>query len=98
MSPAALRVPAGEFADAMKFLEQQTATALDDAGAHGFAPLPVHVVPGAGHGPLVLAWCDSLQRRPQRRRDARPRDEEASVASRSFTRSMARLDLTGTEP
>jgi hypothetical protein len=46
-------------ADAMKALEQQTANALADARAHGFAPAPVRVVPDADHGPLapsVLAW------------------------------------------
>jgi hypothetical protein len=56
----------GENADMMRFLAQQTATALADARAHGFAPAPVRVVPGAHHGPLapsVLAWCDSLRRR-----------------------------------
>lgn len=56
----------GESADAMKFLEQQTANALADARQHGFAPAPVRVVPDADHGPLalpVLAWCDSLRHR-----------------------------------
>jgi pimeloyl-ACP methyl ester carboxylesterase len=58
--------PSGEYADMMKFLEQQTATALADARAHGFAPAPVRVIPGADHGPLapsVLSWCDSLRHR-----------------------------------
>src|SRR5262249_54950130 len=58
--------PTGEYADAIKFLKQQTASALADARAHGFAPAPERVVPGVDHGPLapsVLAWCDSLRHR-----------------------------------
>lgn len=74
-APERLRLPlqvfregasSGESADAMKFLEQQTANALADARQHGFAPAPVRVVPDADHGPLappVLAWCDSLRHR-----------------------------------
>ena len=57
--------PDPEFAAAMKSLDAQTATALDDARARGFRPAPVRVVAGAPHGPLVgavLAWCDSLTR------------------------------------
>jgi hypothetical protein len=56
--------PTGEMADAMKALDQQTAAALNDARAHGFASTPVRIVPGADHGPLapaVIAWCDSLR-------------------------------------
>ena len=58
--------PTGEFAGAMKVLDQQIAAALDDARAHGFAPRPGRMVPGADHGPLaaaILAWCDSLRGR-----------------------------------
>jgi pimeloyl-ACP methyl ester carboxylesterase len=58
--------PTGEIVAVMGALEQQTATALSDARAHGYATNPVRVVPGADHGPLasaVLAWCDSLRRR-----------------------------------
>lgn len=57
--------PTGDADGAMKFLEQQTASALDDARRHGYAPAPVRVIPHAEHGPLapaVLAWCDSLRR------------------------------------
>ena len=60
------QTPTGDFVEAMKALDQQTATALDDARAHGYATRPVRMVPGAGHGPLataVLAWCDSLRGR-----------------------------------
>jgi pimeloyl-ACP methyl ester carboxylesterase len=59
-------VTPGEIADALRYLEQLTASALADARIHGFAPAPVRVVPGAEHGPLaptVLAWCDSLLHR-----------------------------------
>jgi dienelactone hydrolase len=61
--------PTGEMADAIRFLDQQTSLALDDARSHGFRPLPVRLIPAADHGPLpeaVLAWCDSLRkvRRP----------------------------------
>ena len=58
--------PTGAAAAAVRFLDQQTARALADARAHGFAPLPVHVVAGADHGPLpapVLAWFETLLRR-----------------------------------
>ena len=44
----------------------ETAQALADARAHGFAPLPVRIVPGADHGPLpgpVLAWFEKLLRK-----------------------------------
>ena len=67
IQPLRCGAPAGDGAiQAMTFAEQQTARALSDARAHGFAPRPVRVVPGADHGPLaeaVLAWCDSLRRR-----------------------------------
>jgi hypothetical protein len=49
-----------------RFLDDQTARALADARAHGFAPSSVRVVPGADHGPLpgpVLAWFETLLRR-----------------------------------
>jgi hypothetical protein len=58
--------PTGEIAGYMAVLDQQIATALDDARSHGYAPRPVQVVPGADHGPLasaVLAWCDSVRSR-----------------------------------
>ncbi|HUK62123.1 MAG TPA: hypothetical protein VLV15_02280, partial [Dongiaceae bacterium] len=58
--------PTGDFAAAMKFLDQQTATALDDARKLGFEPAAVRTVPDVDHGPLataVLAWCDSLRER-----------------------------------
>lgn len=48
----------------LQFTDQQTAQAMADARAHGFAPAPVRKVAGK-HGPLapaVLAWCDSLAR------------------------------------
>ena len=50
----------------VRFFDQQTAQALADARAHGFAPLPVRIVPGADHGPLpgpVLAWFEKLLRK-----------------------------------
>jgi dienelactone hydrolase len=56
--------PRGEVADAIGFIDQQTALALQDARDHGFQPRPVQVVAGADHSPLaepVLAWCDSLR-------------------------------------
>ncbi len=56
----------GAVVASMRFFDQQTAQAFADARAHGFAPQPVRVVPGADHGPLaepVLAWFDSLRRR-----------------------------------
>jgi hypothetical protein len=52
-------------APSARFTDQQTAQAMADARAHGFAPAPVRKVPGK-HGPLaapVLSWCDSLARR-----------------------------------
>jgi len=55
--------PNPQIAPSMKGLDQQTASALEDARAQGFAPASVRVVPGADHGPLaeaVLAWCDSV--------------------------------------
>ena len=58
--------PAGDAAGPVTFFEQQTAQALADARAHGYSPNPVHVVPGAVHGPIapaVLAWCDSVRTR-----------------------------------
>lgn len=48
----------------LKFIDQQTALALNDAMSHGFRPQPVRVVAGTEHGPLpdaVLTWCDSLR-------------------------------------
>ncbi|HET7250137.1 MAG TPA: hypothetical protein VFI79_09850 [Gemmatimonadales bacterium] len=48
----------------LRFTDQQTALALNDARSHGFRPQPVRVVAGTQHGPLpdaVLAWCDSLR-------------------------------------
>jgi len=57
--------PTGEIAEAMRFLDQQMASALSDARARGFETGPIRIVPGADHGPLapaVLAWCDSLRR------------------------------------
>jgi len=50
----------------LHFVDDQTATARNDARAHGFAPRPMRVVRGAAHGPLpdaVFAWCDTLRRR-----------------------------------
>jgi hypothetical protein len=58
--------PTGTAVEAIRFCDQQTARAVADARAHGFAPLPVRVVPGADHGPLpgpVLAWFETLLRR-----------------------------------
>lgn len=57
--------PQGAAATSARFTDQQTAQALADARAHGFAPAPVRMVAGK-HGPLaaaVLSWCDSLARR-----------------------------------
>jgi hypothetical protein len=53
--------PSGEAAAAIRFVDQQTARAIADARAHGFAPSRVRVVAGAAHGPLpgrVLAWFE----------------------------------------
>ena len=58
--------PTGPAAMGVRFFDQQTAQALADARAHGFAPLPVRIVPGADHGPLpgpVLAWFEKLLRK-----------------------------------
>ena len=55
--------PTGAAAQGLRYFDQQTARALAEARAHGFAPLPVRVVPGADHGPLpgpVLAWFETL--------------------------------------
>jgi dienelactone hydrolase len=52
----------------MTFLDEQTAMALADARAHGYAPAPVRAVPGGVHGPLaaaVVAWCDSVVQHPR---------------------------------
>lgn len=67
IQPLFCGAPAGDAAQALTYCEQQTAQALREARAHGFAPRPVRVVAGADHGPLpeaVLAWCDSLRRHP----------------------------------
>jgi len=53
--------PEGDAVQGLTFFRRQTAQALADARAHGFAPAAEAVVPGAGHGPLpeaVLAWFD----------------------------------------
>jgi dienelactone hydrolase len=66
IQPFECGAPTGEMAEALKFVEQQTATALQDARDHGFKPHALRVVPGVDHGPLpdaVIAWCDSLRRR-----------------------------------
>ena len=58
--------PTGEAVTAVRFCDQQTLRALAEARAHGFAPSPVRVVPGADHGPLpgpVLSWFETLLRR-----------------------------------
>ncbi|HEV8480748.1 MAG TPA: hypothetical protein VGR66_08120 [Candidatus Eisenbacteria bacterium] len=58
--------PNPQIAPFMKNLEQQIASALADARAHGYMPAPVRVVAGVDHGPLpeaVLAWCDSVRSR-----------------------------------
>lgn len=63
IQPLRCGVARGEAATAVRFCDQQTARALADARAHGFAPRDVRTVAGAAHGPLaeaVLAWCDSL--------------------------------------
>jgi hypothetical protein len=56
----------GADAQMIRALDDQTATALDDARRHGYATTPVRIIAGAEHGPLagpVLAWCDSLRQR-----------------------------------
>jgi dienelactone hydrolase len=56
--------PKGELAGYMPGVRRQIDRAIADARAHGFAPAPVRVVPGADHGPLpeaVTAWFDSLE-------------------------------------
>ncbi len=63
IQPLRCGAPRREAATAVHFSDPQTARALADARAHGFAPRDVRIVAGAGHGPLaqaVLAWCDSL--------------------------------------
>jgi hypothetical protein len=55
--------PTGDAATFSANLRPQVDRALADAREHGFEPAPVHVVPGADHGPLelpVMAWFDSL--------------------------------------
>jgi len=66
IQPFRFGVPTGNAVAAARYIDDQTARALADARAHGFAPGAVRVVAGAGHGPLpdaVLAWCDSLAHR-----------------------------------
>ncbi|MFN8010995.1 MAG: hypothetical protein U0P81_06285 [Holophagaceae bacterium] len=56
--------PGEEEAPAYPFLRAQAARALAEARAHGFAPAPDTVVPGAPHGPAcgaVLGWFDHLR-------------------------------------
>jgi len=58
--------PTGEAIRALQYVDQQTATALEDSRGHGFQARPVRVIPGVEHGPLpeaVLAWCDSIRGR-----------------------------------
>ncbi len=68
--------PRGAAATGLAFFDRQTAQALADARAHGFAPFPVHVVPEADHGPLpgpVLAWFETVLREPPAARRGRAR-------------------------
>lgn len=56
--------PTGDAVLGMPFFRQQTAKALEEARAHGFAPQPDKGVEGADHGPLpeaVLDWFEALR-------------------------------------